>query len=1013
MDPIGIVAAALGNLFKLPLMEKLLDGAGKAALGKPGEALAKYAFNKVVKPRLFFSSHELGTSLQSSYTLAFESIAGGLLPGAWGWCDTKVFKEFSGTIEDNYFIPICRDFQFDTEQTTELRKNLAGLFRDLAKKHNEVLSLDSFPDTNLAELVGRSHTFAISGTLLEQIEKVHPLDKHATTFLLYRDLLGNAMLHFFQEKMKTDARVKTAMETLTDQSLFEQLDRLDLKQDEMRRALEESVGRIERQLQAQQALLSQAQQTNAQQLEAERSEVERLQEQLRIHQQMAQNLSHATLTEAREAWGQIAGQLRSFQAEMREGLDLLFQQQEDILQALDQVAEDAKQSHKYSKEARDGVVAVGKDVVELKDQIVGMKEEIIHSLQQQFKEFIHSQASLSTFTELRGRLHAHQASTEKIERSKLRSLAKQLESLDANDPDFQKNAWLVAVALSAKYGDAGSRKQANELLRQLCASNADKETKAQAFFLSFQNALCLRKWNEAKDALEQAIALYPEKYKLHDIGKYPIKRIMSADLYGCIFLCEKGKVATVAVKIFWQLRKGKLEEVLDTAAQIGKIDLPMIPKLTRWGFADPVRSERPYVVMEPFEDGLDGYAYIAANGPLTLKEGLQVGLALASCLHTIHLKGLAHLDIKPSCVYLSRTSEGLRLKLLESGFTHAVPPLEEQVMRFGGADDDLLIQQAHDELAYAAPEQRGELPGEKPSPKSDLFGFGATMYWLMTQRSPKRRIDGLLEGSPEFYRILIQCMEEDPTDRPSSAGEVSELLRYLIEGDTYGPEGRYRLYLEEEFSNNASLMPFERQQALTKAKALGLGETRAVDVLTEWEKSTKQESAPPPQARQVTSEPPPRAYATVAPMPTSVVAEASVAYVRMRSVEEETKRNIASLILPNLPQRSASETSRDQQAPQGFVKIEPKKPATASTRPKLTAQQETKLIEVTNQIVAKLKKDASSEDFWNDSEGQRRLRTCFLDMLDRPDVIDDMDIAEHAAERVLSLARTIRHRFLS
>lgn len=183
--------------------------------------------------------------------------------------------------------------------------------------------------------------------------------------------------------------------------------------------------------------------------------------------------------------------------------------------------------------------------------------------------------------------------------------------------------------------------------------------------------------------------------------------------------------------------------------------------------------EGPYYSME-----LLSGSELTECAPLAYRDACRVLRDVASALALLHARRLVHRDVNPANVRL--TGDG-RAKLIDFGGLTAFGPQKEVV----GTP------------AYMAPEC---LSAEPIDQRCDLYGLGATAYWLLTRRAPvsTKRTDGfpaawsqwpaaqslVAPSIPSALADLVRSLlAADPLARPASAAYVSERLTSIAELD--------------------------------------------------------------------------------------------------------------------------------------------------------------------------------------------------------------------------------------
>ncbi len=177
-----------------------------------------------------------------------------------------------------------------------------------------------------------------------------------------------------------------------------------------------------------------------------------------------------------------------------------------------------------------------------------------------------------------------------------------------------------------------------------------------------------------------------------------------------------------------------------------------------------------------------------AAGALPEKEVVALGMQIAAAMEEAHSRGIVHRDLKPRNIAITARGQA---KVLDFGLAKLLPQVNDVT------SDTLTDTQAGaGTLPYMPPEQ---LQGESVDARADIYTIGAVLYEMATARRafpeelPSRVIDAILHHppvppralnariSPELERIILKCLDKDPSRRFQSAKELSVDLRRLTE----------------------------------------------------------------------------------------------------------------------------------------------------------------------------------------------------------------------------------------
>lgn len=194
-----------------------------------------------------------------------------------------------------------------------------------------------------------------------------------------------------------------------------------------------------------------------------------------------------------------------------------------------------------------------------------------------------------------------------------------------------------------------------------------------------------------------------------------------------------------------------------------------------------------------YVDGEDLASLLRRIGRLPNDKALDIARQLCAGLAAAHAKGVLHRDLKPANIMLDGRGQ---VVITDFGLAGIGDDIRGAEIRSGTP-------------AYMAPEQ---LAGKEVSVRSDIYGLGLVLYEVFTgkrafrekaaerlrsdlDRTPSRPSSVVRDLDPVVERVILRCLETEPSARPATVLSVAAALpggdplaAALAAGETPSPQ---------------------------------------------------------------------------------------------------------------------------------------------------------------------------------------------------------------------------------
>jgi serine/threonine protein kinase len=243
-----------------------------------------------------------------------------------------------------------------------------------------------------------------------------------------------------------------------------------------------------------------------------------------------------------------------------------------------------------------------------------------------------------------------------------------------------------------------------------------------------------------------------------------VRRLGGGSGYEAYLAFDEVTYGPVVVKIVRPDQVADEHSLRGLAREVDALATVNHPVVVR-GLRHELGGDRPHVVLEQL-DGPRLSSLVRRYGPLQEQQYLPLAVEISSALHYLRRTGWVHLDIKPSNVIMGAPARLIDLSVAR--------PVEDAARTHRIGTD-----------AYMSPEQWDPDRYGVPSPASDVWGLGATLFEAVAGYRavdlPTEEPAALPDRVPaEVAKTIAACLELRPEDRPAPR-EVAESLEPVLD----------------------------------------------------------------------------------------------------------------------------------------------------------------------------------------------------------------------------------------
>lgn len=334
--------------------------------------------------------------------------------------------------------------------------------------------------------------------------------------------------------------------------------------------------------------------------------------------------------------------------------------------------------------------------------------------------------------------------------------------MSSNTPTPERYARVKEIFLEVCARPASEQGAA---LSELCGADADLRREVEELLFHHAEATVPTGEDGEPTAPETIASPAAERFAAGDMfaERYRIVAPLGRGGMGVVYRAHDLVLDdTVALKFVRAGRARQLEPTLNEVRLARQITHPNVCRVFDIG-----EVEGEYFFSMEYIDGEDLRSLLKRIGRLPQDKVLDVARQLLAGLAAAHARGILHRDLKPANIMIDGRG---RVRITDFG-----------VAAEGGAGGAVSVAGTP---AYMAPEQ---LTGNPSTEQSDLYSLALVLYELLTGESafsveqirdflelrltarPEAPGDLVSDLDPQLERVILQALDRDPRERPTSA----------------------------------------------------------------------------------------------------------------------------------------------------------------------------------------------------------------------------------------------------